>query len=83
MSDLVGNHIVGFPTRRLIYLHHFTWGTIKICCFKRERRIPEGLRIHNDEVHNKIHEIVLFSYQVRQKLKIVSLDVRAHNLSET
>ena len=29
MSDLFGNHIVGFPTRRLIYiLYHLQWNIL-------------------------------------------------------
>ena len=38
MSDLVGNHIVGFPMRRLIYLHSVPAPNVKapalVCCPK-------------------------------------------------
>ena len=31
MSDLFGNHIVGFPTRWLIYIYIYSWNASLFC----------------------------------------------------
>ena len=42
MSDLVGNHIVGFPTRRLIYLKPTVLSALPAVTFLGETEFLKG-----------------------------------------
>ena len=51
MSDLFGNHIVGFPTRRLIFFFSglsYNWVTKQLCWSQIQ---PDGVFIRDQEAN--------------------------------